>query len=176
MIEGPLGKVKRLHQFEFEQPNLLTGTERLHACRHHDIAGGETLRYCDRGGIEAQHIHFSDLDRQRLRIDNPHGRMAIELGQGRRRDLDHRHCVCLQRSDDGCPEPHGVRRIGEAHLDLKGPRDGIGLRRNLAYVAGCRNRGVIGETNVDGADQPVPSEAPGQEHRRWRRAHHDGRA
>ena len=40
------------------------------------------------------------------------------------------------RADDSVAQLHGLRRIGDADLDLKGPGRGIRLRRNLPHPAG----------------------------------------
>ena len=69
--------------------------------------------------IEAQQLDVAQRDGELRRIDDPDGRLVVELGQRGGWNLDHLVRVELQRAVHGGAEPHRRRRIGQADLDLR---------------------------------------------------------
>ena len=97
----------------------------------------------DRRLVEAQHVDVAHRHGQARRIDDPDRGLLVELRQRGRRDLDEWTGVQLHAAGDGRAEPHRLRRIGQADLDLEGPGHGIGLRRHLAHAPARRHGRVV---------------------------------
>ena len=100
-------------------------------------------------GIVAQDLDVAQGDGLAQRIDHPHGRAPVRLGQRARRDLDAGRGRKPETADDGGPEPHGFRRIDDADLDLECPGRGIRLRRDLPHPAGRLDLRVVAEGELD---------------------------
>ena len=94
-------------------------------------------------------IHGAQGHGLALRIDHPDGRASVCLSERARRHLDAGGRGQLDAAGDRGSKPHGLRRIGDADLDLEGTGRGIRLRRNLPHPAGRLHLRVVAEGDLD---------------------------
>lgn len=93
----------------------------------------------------AEHLHVPWRYGQACRVHDPDGWPAVKLSQRTRRKLDGRSRLELHPSDHGRTQAHGFRCIGQADLDLEGPRHRVSLRRYLAHPSDCLDGRIIGQ-------------------------------
>ena len=87
---------------------------------------------------------------------------AVGLGERARRNLHAGRRGQPDAAGDGGSQPHGVRRIDDADLDLECPGRGVRLRRNLPHAAGRLHLRIVGEGDLDhGVARARPNELLG---------------
>ena len=99
-------------------------------------------------GSYRRDVHLSQGHSLALRIDHPHGRMSVCLGECTRRDLHAGGCGQLDAAGDSGPQLHGLGRIDDADLDLERSGGGIRLGRHLPHAAGGPHGRVVGEGDL----------------------------
>ena len=91
---------------------------------------------------------LSQRDSLALRIDHPHGRVSVCLGQRTRRDLHAGGRGQLDAAGDSGPQLHALGRINDADLELERSGGGIRLGRHLPHAAGGPHGRVVGEGDL----------------------------
>ena len=149
MPDRPFGEIEAVHQQASQEPNFLARAQRLRPGGDDDLARFQPLRDHDGSRVVAQDIDAAQGHGLALRIDDPHGRAPVCLGERARRDLHAGRRRQRDAAGDGGSQPHGLGRIDDADLDLERPGRGIRLGRNLPHAAGGLHLRVVGQRDLD---------------------------
>src|SRR5262249_59713684 len=112
-------------------------------CRHYNIAGIETLGDDDRPRVVTQQFDISERNGETFWVDDPDGRLSIELGQGGGRNGNDRFGFQLDAAGDGSTEPHSFWRVAQPGLDLECSGHRVSLRRDLSHPPGRHHTGIV---------------------------------
>ena len=149
MPDRPFGEVEAVHEAAPRRRTFWPGRSVCTPAVTTNSPVSSALRDHDGGLVVSQDLHVAQGHGLALRIDHPHGRASVGLGERARRHLDAGRRGQPDAADDSVSELHGRRRIGDADLDLKRPGRGIRLGRNLPHPAGRLHLRVVGEGDLD---------------------------
>ena len=140
MLERPFGEIEAHHRADSEQPDLLTGVQRLDAGGHDDLAG---VQPCETATVAGSMRSTSTFRSDTVRLDGSTTQTAgwpIELGQSSRRNLDRPARLSSSMRPRRWHRAASPPVDRQADLDLECPGDRIGLRGDLPDAADRRNR------------------------------------
>ena len=146
--EGPFGEVEAAHDAPPSRRTFWPGRSTCTPAVTTTSLGFEPLRDHNICRVVAHDIDVAQRHGLALRIDHPHRRTSVRLGERAGRDLNPGGRGKLDAAGDGGAQPHGVRRIDNADFDLVGPGSGIRLRRRLPHAAGGLHIRIVGQRDL----------------------------